>query len=75
MSWDGDRDLCDRCGNLFLPEQVCDPCRTDSEIVRAAAHVIRLRLRPGRRPRFVTSVFIGVLERYADALAANDALG
>ena len=49
MSWDGDRDLCDRCGNLFLPEQVCDPCRSDSEIVRAAAHVIRLRLRPGRR--------------------------
>jgi hypothetical protein len=58
-------DFCARCGNYFPDLQVCDPCRTDAERVRAAADVLRRR---NVKETFMAGVLIRTLDRYARQL-------
>jgi hypothetical protein len=58
-------DLCARCGNQFPVTQLCDGCKDDAAVLRAAVAVLRRRR---HRQTFVGGVFIRVLELNADRI-------
>jgi predicted amidophosphoribosyltransferase len=65
-----DPDCCARCGNQFPPHQVCGNCVTEAERIRAAATVLRSRMKAKGKEPFWGLVFVRTLERHADRLEA-----